>query len=428
MNKLTRNDYTEVGNDSTAQVTIRVGMHDLRASRNDVRAMRAATTLVEAGLAISIVDVESEVARCIDEDIHGIHIHHIMVPDSFGSTRFENWAFIKAIQLFFRSTLCLIQTSADIYHACEVTALPACYIAAILRRKPLIFEAYELPLFDRPLSEMSKTRRWLRRLLGIFLAYVVPRCAAVITVSPPIVQEIRNRYSPSRVALVRNLPAYRFVAKSDRLRQRLSLDPDVRIALYQGFLQPDRGLDRLVRAAKFLDKDVMIVMMGQGVGTTQAELESLIVSEGVADRVRILPPVPYEELLDWTASADIGLTIIPLDYTLNMRMCLPNKLFEYLMAGLPVLSSPLEAVTEIINKYDVGRVVHSLEPAVVGTAINAMIKDDVALSRMRNNALEASQQSLSWEKESLELLVVYKNVLVSRGKGRAKRLSLNSRS
>ena len=126
MNKLTRNDYTEVGNDSTAQVSIRVGMHDLRASRNDVRAMRAATTLVETGLAISIVDVESEVARCIDEDIHGIHIHHIMVPDSFGSTRFENWAFIKAIQLFFRSTLCLIQTSADIYHACEVTALPAC--------------------------------------------------------------------------------------------------------------------------------------------------------------------------------------------------------------------------------------------------------------------------------------------------------------
>ena len=92
MNKLTRNDYTEVGNDSTPQVSIRVCMHDLRASRNDVRAMRAATTLVETGLAISIVDVESEVARCIEEDIHGIHIHHIMVPDSFGSTRFENWA------------------------------------------------------------------------------------------------------------------------------------------------------------------------------------------------------------------------------------------------------------------------------------------------------------------------------------------------
>src|SRR5262249_989858 len=81
------------------------------------------------------------------------------------------------------------------------------------------------------------------------------------------------------------------------------------------------------------------------------------------------------------------------------------------MAGLPVLTSPLEAVSEIISRYDVWQVVDSLEPAVGGTAIDAMIKDNVALARMRNNALEAAQQSLSWEKESPELLAVYKNVL-----------------
>ena len=76
--------------------------------------------------------------------------------------------------------------------------------------------------------------------------------------------------------------------------------PDVRLALYQGNIQSDRGLDRLVLAAPFLEPGTVIVLMGKGIGTTQSELEQLIDRLGVADRVRIIPPVPYADLLDWT--------------------------------------------------------------------------------------------------------------------------------
>ncbi|WP_161977919.1 glycosyltransferase [Dictyobacter kobayashii] len=201
--------------------------------------------------------------------------------------------------------------------------------------------------------------------------------------------------------------------KTNKLRQHLNLPKNSRIALYQGNIQPDRGLERLVRAAAYLEPENVIVIMGQNIGTTRMELAQLITLQQVHEHIKIIPPVPYKDLLSWTASADIGLTIIPLDYTRNMRTCLPNKLFEYIQAGLPVLSSPLEAVREILTTYDVGNIVRSMDPADVGMAINTMLSQPDELARMRANALQAAQQDLCWEKESQKLLRLYQQFLAN---------------
>ena len=390
--------------------TVKVCIHVVRTARTDVRAIRAATALIEAGYAVSIVDVESEQTRPVEEDIRGIHMKHILMPNWQASMRFGPWFFLKAIQAFLLSIHRLLQTRADIYHANEVTALPACYLAATLRRKPLIFEAYELP----PPETRIAFWRQLSWLLTRMLAFMLPRCAGVITVSPPIVQEIGKRFHVPEVTLVRNILPYRTVPKSDRLRQYLGLSPDMRIALYQGYLQADRSLDIVVRSAKFLGPGIVIVMMGKGMGTTQSELETLILNEGVSDRVKILSPVPYEELLDWTASADLGLLVCSPDYSMNIRMLLPNKLFEYLMAGLPVLASQLDAVVDVIRTHDVGQVVSSLAPADVGAAINSILADRLALARMHSSALEVARNEFCWEKERQTLIHLYQDILAGR--------------
>src|SRR5439155_15191366 len=128
-------------------------------------------------------------------------------------------------------------------------------------------------------------------LLTYLFLRMLPYCAKVITTSPLYAQEIRRSYQRPEVSLIRNFPGYRTVQKSNKLRERLGLSPDVRIALYQGYIQPDRGLDRLVRAAPFLEPNIIVVMMGKGDNATLLQLESLIASEGVADRVKIMPPV-----------------------------------------------------------------------------------------------------------------------------------------
>jgi len=386
-------------------------MHILNSARSDVRALRASKALAEAGMAVSIVDVESGGIQHREEEMHGVHVKHIVMPTSFVTTRFKRGAFVTAARLLLKGAAELLRTRADVYHALDLPALPACYLAAALRRKPLIFEAYELPLDILPEAEMGISRRWLNRLVGRLLPVMLGRCAGIITVSPPLVDLLRERYGHPDVRLVRNVPPYSPVVKSNRLRERLGLGLETRIALYQGYIQEDRGLETLVLAAQSLEPNNVIVIMGKAVAETQAHLNDLIARAGVEERVRLLPPVPYEELLDWTSSADIGLVVLPIDYSSSILLCLPNKLFEYLMAGLPVLASPLPAVREVVEKYDVGRVVTSTDPTIVGTAVNELLADEAALESMHHNSLEAARRRLNWESEKAQLTGLYGDLL-----------------
>jgi glycosyltransferase involved in cell wall biosynthesis len=381
-------------------------MHVLARGRTDVKIVRSSSALVEAGFAVSVVDVEIERDLPIEEEVNGVSMQHVIVPHWYTARRFEPWFFVVAVKTFILSILRLIQMHADIYHACELTALSACYIASRLLRKPLIFEIYDLQ-FPVPYTKVAFWRRVGAHLYDILL----PRCAAVIVTSPLHAREICNRYRVPAVTLVRNVPQYQAVQKTDRLREHLGLSPQTRIALYQGNIQSDRSLDRLIREARFLEPGNVIIMMGQSIGPTVTELQSLITCEGVADRVKIIPPVPYEELLEWTASADIGLIVHLPNFSLNIQTLLPNKLFEYLMAGLPMLTTELGAVVDIVKSYDVGQIVTSVKPGAIGAAINAMLADDTALHRMSQNAVEAAKNEFNWEKESLQLIRLYEDMV-----------------
>lgn len=395
---------------ATPALTPKVCMHVQGIVRTDPRVMREASALVNAVFAVTIVDIEGDAHRPATEDIQDVHVKHVLMPGWYISTPFP-WSLFKAAWMFLRTTFLMVRTPADVYHAHDVPALPASYIAARLRRKPLLFDAHELPLSEMPLSKMSRSRRTIHPLLARLFARMLPRCAGIIATSSPMAHAISEQYHYPSVSVVRNFPMYRTVEKNDRLRQHLGLGSDVRIALYQGNIQPDRELDRLVRAASFLEPTIVIVMMGRADPATLSQLEDLIAKEGVADRVKIMPPVPYEELLVWTASADIGLSVLPLNYTAHLNVCLPNKLFEYMMVGVPVLASPLQAMAEVIQRYDIGCVLPSLIPSEVGSAINSMLADPAALERMRQNELKAAQQEFCWDKERQHLIDLYQKVL-----------------
>lgn len=387
------------------QAPLTVCMHVRGVARTDGRVLREASALVAEGYAVTIVDVEDQLTRPPEEDLDGIHVKHLLKPHWLIPTR--SWRRIaRSAEKFLVSSITMARMRADVYHAHDVNALPATYISALLHRKPLIFDAHELPLY-----ELDRSRHtMLRALLARVVRHIVTYCAGVITVSPPIAEEIRARYHARAVTLVRNIPAYQEVPRSDHLRRSLGLDADARIALYQGNIQADRGLDRLVHAAAFLDPGHVIVLMGKDVAGNRARLEALALQEGVAERLKIIPPVPYAELLAWTASAALGLIVYPPGYSLNVQWCLPNKLFEYLMAGLPVLTSPLEAVADLLHTYDVGDVVDSLEPGKIAAAINTMLANSATLARFRQNALAAARSDLSWEKERQHLLNLYQNI------------------
>nr|BBH95691.1 hypothetical protein KTA_38900 [Thermogemmatispora argillosa] len=403
-------ETTRAGSATRGFPPLRICMHVLGQGSSDVRVMRAATALSAAGCQVSIVDLESrDKPAC--ENLQGISLHHVRLAPDFFSSRFKRQALLRAATIFVRSLWQVLKTDADLYHAHDVAALPACYLASRLRRKPLIFEAHEMPLEEHPLSSMSRGRRLLHHMLALLVKVMIPASDGVITVSPPIVEELQRRYRLRRLALVRNIPPYQKVARTRRLHEALGLAPQMRVALYQGRFQANRSLDLLVRAARYLDPEIVIVLLGKGLGNAAEELERLIAQEQVGDRVKLLPAVPYRELLSWTASADLGLLIASPDYSLNVRMFLPNKLFEYIMAGVPVLTSALPAVVELVERYGLGQVVNELTPEAIAQAINGMLSHPETLTAMRRNALQAAANELHWEKEQQSLLDLYQSIV-----------------
>jgi len=405
---------------ATAKTPIKVCMHILRDARNDVRSLRSGTTLLQEGYDVSIIDIEHDRSQPIKEEIRGIHIRHLVIPTWHSSRRSQFKFFITSLRTFILSVIWLIQSRADIYHATELNALPACCIAAALRWKPLVYEAYELHI---PYPETS-IAFWRRcgKLIMRLLAIILPRCAGVIATTPLYAEEMKKNFHLNEVTLVRNIPPYTIVEKKDLLRHHLGLGPEARIALYQGRLQRNRGIDKVIRAAAFLEPNNFIVIIGHGPDKVlQAQLKDLIVSEGVADRVIIIPPIPvYEDLLDWTASADLGLILYTPSYSLAVKLILPNKLFEYIMAGVPVLATQLDAVEEVIERYNVGRIVQSIEPRDIGAAINSILADSDTLASMSRNAFEAAKCDLHWEKEGVQVVRLYKSIAAKlKAEGRA---------
>jgi glycosyltransferase involved in cell wall biosynthesis len=257
---------------------IKVSMHVVGTVSKDIRVMREASALVAKRNIVSIVDIVSKGNSPAEENFHGVCIKHILMSRSFANARFSKWGIFRAARIPIYSLFLFIQTPTDIYHAHDVIGFPACYIAALLRRKPLIFDAHELPF-----SKIHAPSSWLFTLLTNLFTKMVQRCAGVITVSSPIAQEIQNNFHASKVSLVRHVPPHQVIPKSDQLRHRLGLRPEVRIASYQGNIQSDRGLDNLIRSAAFLEQDIVIVLMGNGIDWTLSELEAFAIQESDKD-------------------------------------------------------------------------------------------------------------------------------------------------
>jgi glycosyltransferase involved in cell wall biosynthesis len=168
-----------------------------------------------------------------------------------------------------------------------------------------------------------------------------------------------------------------------RLRTLASLAPDLPLVLYQGFLKPGRGCMPLIEAARSVP-GCAVVFMGEG--GLRDELERAAKSYGLSERVRFVGMAQPDELLDLTADADVGVCLIePL--TESLRLSLPNKLFEYVAAGVPVLASPLPEIERVVQGYDVGLTAPPADTSAVAEALQRMTSDAAARSRWSANCV-----------------------------------------
>jgi len=186
------------------------------------------------------------------------------------------------------------------------------------------------------------------------------------------------------------------------LRPDLGLAPGTPILLYQGSIQENRGIEPAIDAVELLDGVVLVIV---GYGYYRNSLEDMVKKRGLADRVRFFGPIPNDELLHWTASADVGLCNI-VNASLSYYTTLPNKLFEYMMSEVPILGSDSPGIGVVVDETGTGEIVDPVDPQSLATATEKILADPEPYRA----ACRVASERYNWEVESRALLGVYERL------------------
>lgn len=296
---------------------------------------------------------------------------------------------------------------ADLWHGMWAGSLPA---LGRLRRKHggrTIYDSRDIYLHSREFDKMDRVRRTLLQRIERRWARAAD---AVITVNDAYADILARTLRVAPPAVVMNCPARwtRPDPPPDRIRSALGLEATTAIALYQGNLITERGIEQAMDAILEVPGAALVLL---GYGSLRETLTSRAGRPPYAGRVFVLPPVPPSELLDWTASSDVMVMAIQ-PTTLNHRFTTPQKLFEALAAGVPVVASDLPGMADIVEATQAGVVCDPTSPASIAAAIRAVLQQPAAdLAAMRERARRAADETYNWDRQATVLFEVYARVL-----------------
>ncbi|WP_438253495.1 glycosyltransferase [Microbacterium sp. A82] len=295
----------------------------------------------------------------------------------------------------------------DLVHVHDANTLPIATRAARSLRIPFVYDSHELWTH----RNVSADRPLAKRLEGPMERRGARRAAGVITVSPSIAEWLQQRYSlRERPILVRNIPPLgdrRIERSGGRLHELAGLAHDVRVIVYCGGITFNRGIERVIEAIPCLPDDVHFVLLGEGSEVYVAGLRSLVDRAGGHGRVHFVGAVAQSEVSQALADADVSIALTQ-PTVLSYEYSLPNKLFESIHAGIPILVSNTRDAAALVNEYDLGGVI---APDASPEALAAALLD-VATSadRHRAAALDAARD-LTWQQESARLVALHRRVL-----------------
>ena len=324
----------------------------------------------------------------------------VLAPRAYETRRMHLW-FRKGpqfyaeynVRLFFR----LLFSGADVLLANDLDTLVANVLAGKLKRIPVVYDSHELftgvpELVDRP--RVRKIWQWIER-------KCLPHVALAFTVSPSIADHYYKQYGiPFRV--VRNLPA--------RNSQPITpTSPDVGsrpVIIYQGALNKGRGLESAIRAMEFLPEAQLVIA---GAGDIEQDLKQMA-AQSTTGNVTFKGRLTLDQLTRLTRTASLGISVEE-DLGLNYRYALPNKLFDYIQARIPVVVSDLPEMRRIVEQYGIGMIATSNQPQTLASHFRtALFVTSLRTEWLRG--LERAANELTWENEEKVLLDAFSKLVI----------------
>ena len=315
-------------------------------------------------------------------------------PSGSGPSFFRavHQTFLKALQ----------EVPARVFHASDLYSLAALRHAARKHRGALVYDAREL----YPYVASTAGRPWVRAYWKWTERRNIRFADAVFTVSDSIARKLQLSYRIPLPPVLHNVPPDQQPLPSNSIRKRANVDDTKVLILHQGNIQKSRGCLLLADAMRDVRGAVLVFM---GAGPQRSLLAEMIDRQGFSDRVRLIDPVPPEELLSVTAGADLAVTLLE-DTCMNHRFALPNKLFEYLMAGVPVVASNLDEISRVVKGFDVGRLVNPSDRDNLVSTLQYCVDHPEMRAHWRRNAPHVFSE-YNWSVASRRFTAVYEKLL-----------------
>jgi len=307
---------------------------------NDSRVLKTSQSLIRLGFSVTVVALYNRGLNRFEKK-DNIFINRIKLI-SKPWPKFKIIQIIKYLEFVVRAVI--LCRDKNIFYCNDLNALPVGLLVKFFyRRVKVIYDCHE---YETEIKELKGLEKKLKKLFERSLIYFADD---IITVSNSIANEYSRIYRIRKPYIILNCPFYNEQSKSNHFRENFQIRDDQTIFLYQGGFRKGRGLEILLDAFYQLDTDDhVLVCMGYG------PLEKIVKEKSNnSSTIYYFPAVQPCELLNYTSSADYGILFYE-DNCLNHRYCSPNKIFEYLMAGLPVITSNLYEMKNLVETSQIG--------------------------------------------------------------------------
>jgi len=286
--------------------------------------------------------------------------------------------------------------NADIYHANDLNTLPQAIVCSKLRLKPkpLIYDSHEVQS-DRT----GYNPKTIKRIESFMLKFV----DQMIVENHTRAKYNEDIYGFYPKTLYNYSEKYNIEEKPQiNLHKKISINEDEKILLYQGGLQQGRGLELLIEAMDEIEKGHLLFIGG---GKLTQTLKEQAEASKQADRIHFLDKVPFQELPSYTREAYLGFQVLQ-NICFNHYSASSNKLFEYMMAHVPVISCDFPEIKKVVEETNTGLVVDSHKASEIANAVNQLVKDTSLRNQLSENTKQA-KEIYNWNNEKAKLLEVY---------------------
>jgi glycosyltransferase involved in cell wall biosynthesis len=365
---------------------------------HDSRVLKECLSLQKAGYGVRVIALHSgDLPRY--EEVEGIPVHRIALSS-------RKWSRNRIIQLFklleFAWRIAAgFARKADIFHCNDIEPLPICVWSKWFfnRKLKIVYDAHELE-FDKAEKDSKYYPQWALAFAERMLLRYTSR---VINVSPLIADAYVERYGIRRPAVVMNCPPLEHPSTEQLLRKALDIPADEKIFLYQGGLIPKRGVELLLEVFQDLPANLHLVFLGFG---PLVELAQKAANQFA--NIHFHSAVSPTQLHRYTSDADVGFCIYQ-GKTGNHQLTIGNKIFQYIMAGVPVLASDLQGLKYVLADTGLGRIVPDFrnKDAIKSAILEIAAWDKTTMAAQFRTAAE----KYNWEAQEATLLEVYREVM-----------------